>query len=121
MYKIGQFSKLTGASIRTLRYYDSIDLLKPDEIDLFTGYRYYSEKQIDEYHFILKLKDVGFSLEEIIKFKDNLTDEIILQKRKELLHSREDINNKIKKLDIMRSNLGTLKRDKPKILTMREE
>ena len=121
MYRIGQFSKLTGASIRTLRYYDSIDLLKPDEIDLFTGYRYYSDKQIEEYNLILKLKDVGFSLEEIIKYKDNLTDEVILQKREELLHSSEDINNKIKKLDIMRSNLGKSKPNKPKVLTMREE
>ena len=43
MYKIGDFSKLTGASVKTLRFYDSIDLLKPTTIDNYTNYRYYGE------------------------------------------------------------------------------
>lgn len=46
MLKIGDFSKLTRVSIRMLRHYDEIDLLKPVEIDPFTGYRYYSEEQL---------------------------------------------------------------------------
>ena len=44
MLRIGEFSKLTGVPIRTLRYYDEIDLFKPADIDLFTDYRYYSEE-----------------------------------------------------------------------------
>ena len=42
MLKIGYFSKLSRISIRMLRHYDEIGLLKPAEIDPFTGYRYYS-------------------------------------------------------------------------------
>ena len=120
MYKIGEFAKLTGASIRTLRYYDEIDLLKPDNIDLFTGYRYYSEKQLKDYKLILDLKDIGFSLDEIIKSKDRLTDEILLNKKEELLLSQNDLNRKIKKLDMMRSTLSKEKLDKPKVLTREE-
>ena len=120
MYKIGEFAKLTGASIRTLRYYDKIDLLKPDDIDLFTGYRYYSERQLEDYKLILNLKDVGFSLEEIIRYKDSITDEILLKKKEELLLSQNDLNRKIKKLDMMRSTLSQEKVDKPKVLTMEE-
>ena len=42
MLKIGEFSKLSRVSIRMLRHYDDIGLLKPAEIDRFTGYRYYA-------------------------------------------------------------------------------
>ena len=43
MYRIGEFSTLTGASVKTLRYYDEINLLKPSNADKFTNYRYYTE------------------------------------------------------------------------------
>ena len=46
MLKIGDFSKLSRVSVRMLRYYDEIGLLKPAEIDRFTDYRYYSEAQL---------------------------------------------------------------------------
>ena len=45
MLKIGEFSKLSRVSIRMLRHYDDIVLLKPAEIDNFTGYCYYREEQ----------------------------------------------------------------------------
>jgi DNA-binding transcriptional MerR regulator len=63
--KIGDFSKLSRVSIKTLRYYDEMGLLKPVEIDRFTGYRYYSVSQIPRLNRILALKDLGFSLEQI--------------------------------------------------------
>ena len=64
MFKIGEFSKLSQVSIRMLRHYDKIDLLVPEKTDKFTGYRYYSSDQIEDLNLILKLKKVGFSLEE---------------------------------------------------------
>ncbi|MEE1041293.1 MAG: MerR family DNA-binding transcriptional regulator, partial [Lachnospiraceae bacterium] len=45
MLKIGEFSKLSRVSVRMLRHYDEIGLLKPAEIDRFTDYRYYREDQ----------------------------------------------------------------------------
>ena len=44
-YKIGDFAKLTGVSIKSLRYYDKINILKPSYIDENTGYRYYLPEQ----------------------------------------------------------------------------
>jgi len=41
MIKIGEFSKLVQLPVATLRYYDQVGLLKPVEVDRFTGYRYY--------------------------------------------------------------------------------
>ena len=65
MMKIGEFSKLSQVSIKTLRYYDEMGLLKPIEIDRFTGYRYYSVNQLPRLNRILALKDMGFSLEQV--------------------------------------------------------
>jgi len=65
MYKIGELSKLCGLPVKTLRYYDSIGLLIPDQVDRFTGYRYYSASKLAECNRIVALKELGFSLEEI--------------------------------------------------------
>lgn len=65
MLKIGDFSRLTRMSLRMLRHYDEIGLLKPYRTDPFTGYRYYSADQILKVNQILVLKEMGFSLPEI--------------------------------------------------------
>ena len=46
MLRIGEFSVLSQISIHMLRHYNEIGLLIPEYIDDFTGYRYYSEKQL---------------------------------------------------------------------------
>jgi DNA-binding transcriptional MerR regulator/effector-binding domain-containing protein len=65
MIKIGEFSKLVQVPVATLRYYDQIGLLRPVEVDRFTGYRYYSTSQLPRLHRILALKGLGFSLDQI--------------------------------------------------------
>jgi effector-binding domain-containing protein len=65
MLKIGDFSKFARVSIKTRRYYDEIGLLKPAQVDKFTGYRYYSVDQLSRLNRIIGLKDLGLSLEEI--------------------------------------------------------
>ena len=47
MLRIGEFSKLAKVSIKTLRYYDKIGLLKPAMIDSATQYRYYTVEQLE--------------------------------------------------------------------------
>ncbi len=65
MIRIGDFSKLSRVSVKTLRFYDEMDLLKPVDVDRFTGYRYYEFDQLPRLYRILALKDLGFSLGEI--------------------------------------------------------
>lgn len=105
MLKIGEFSKLTGVPIRTLRYYDEIDLFKPAEIDLFTDYRYYNEEQIEDLELINKLKSVGFTLEEIKQNWNNFTNELMENKKRELFQKLDNINESIKEIDRLRSNI----------------
>ena len=70
MFRIGDFSKLSQVSVRALRYYEEVGLLKPVEVDRFTGYRYYAVDQLPRLNRILALKDLGFSLEQIAQMLD---------------------------------------------------
>ena len=70
MLKIGEFSRLSRVSVRMLRHYDLLGLLKPAQIDSFTSYRYYSAEQLPRLNRILALRDLGFSLEQIAGLLD---------------------------------------------------
>lgn len=65
MYRIGQFSKINKVTIKTLRYYDEIEILKPSFVDQENGYRYYTSEQLPELHKIMALRQIGFSIDEI--------------------------------------------------------
>ncbi len=70
MIRIGDFSRLSRVSIKTLRYYDEMGLFKPIEVDRFSGYRYYSASQLPRLNRILALRDLGLSLEQIAQVLD---------------------------------------------------
>ncbi len=65
MLKIGDFSRLSQISIKALRHYDDLGLIQPEHTDKFTGYRYYTLKQLPRAHRIMALKEMGMSLEQI--------------------------------------------------------
>ncbi|MFQ4144297.1 MerR family transcriptional regulator [Chlorogloeopsis sp. ULAP02] len=67
MLKIGDFSKLSQVTVKALRLYDQLGLLKPIYVDEFTSYRYYCAEQLPQLNRILALKDLGFSLEQIAR------------------------------------------------------
>jgi DNA-binding transcriptional MerR regulator len=78
MFRTGEFSQLARVSKRLLQFYDEIGLLKPARIDSNTGYRYYSARQLPQLNRILALKDLGFSLDQIIQLsKSEISDEEI--------------------------------------------
>jgi effector-binding domain-containing protein len=71
MFKIGDFSRLSFVTVKTLHYYDEIGLLKPVKVDRFTGYRYYSAEQLPRLNYIVSLKNMGLSLEEVAALINN--------------------------------------------------
>lgn len=93
MLKIGDFSKKTGVSIKTLRYYDEIDLFKPSYSDMFTGYRYYSYDQIIDIEIIIQLKKLNLSLDMIKEYIQTKNIEILNRKKEELEMQIEKITN----------------------------
>lgn len=102
MYRIGEFSHLCETTIKTLRHYDKINLLKPTKVDNFTGYRYYEEDQIKTLEKIKQLQYAGFSLKDI---KDLLkeTNKEKLNKQIEII--KEENSKKIMILQKMKNNM----------------
>lgn len=62
---IGDFSRMSFLSVKTLRHYHDIGLLDPIDVDPFTGYRRYSTDQLPDAQVILRLRGFGMPLEEI--------------------------------------------------------
>jgi DNA-binding transcriptional MerR regulator len=65
LLSIGRFARLTGLSVGALRHYDELDLLRPADIDRFTGYRRYRRAQLETARTIARLRDLEVPLEEI--------------------------------------------------------
>lgn len=109
MFKIGEFSKLTQVSVRMLRYYEQAGLLKPAEIDHYTGYRYYDSLQIPLLNQIIYLRDCGFTVAEIAATLDHRQEGIILQKlaekRKEIKANIEAEEKKLLKIQMAEDGL----------------
>lgn len=101
MKTISQVAELTGISIRTLQYYDEIDLLKPNEVTP-SGYRLYSDENLRELQQILFFKELDFKLKEIkeILQKPEFDKIEAFKKQKKLLClKRNRINNLIALLE----------------------
>jgi len=93
MFKIGEFSKLTQISIRMLRYYDETGILKPAQIDKFTGYRLYSVDQIPMLRRVIFLRDSGFQVSEIAAALKNWDRDFMIE---ELESKQKEIQESIK-------------------------
>jgi DNA-binding transcriptional MerR regulator len=93
MFSIGEFSKFGRVTVDTLRHYDALGLLKPAKVDPFTGYRYYSARQLMELNRIIALKEVGFSLEKIARIhQEKLThDQLRGMLKAQLIRAESDI------------------------------
>ena len=91
LFTIGEVSKLFHTNIRTLRYYDSIGLLKPTMVDEQTGYRYYSTKDFERLNTIKYLRTLDMSLDSIALFFENKEISVmkeLLENQKELIQNR---------------------------------
>lgn len=84
-YRIGMFAGINRVTVKTLRYYDEQNLLKPVYVDEFTGYRYYEAGQIADLHRILALKGMGFSIEDIRKILNGEEEKKLLSRKKQEL------------------------------------
>lgn len=114
--KIKEFSLLCGVTVKTLRHYEKIGLLQPFEVDEWTGYRYYNVSQMQAMENIRRLKEMGFSLDEIIemfasgslkptlqtlekKIAESERELHKLQERCTMLRNLVDSQNKIQKME----------------------
>jgi DNA-binding transcriptional MerR regulator len=103
MYKVSEFSKMTGLSKETLRYYAEIKLLEPVFIDPNNKYRYYDNGSYLVARLLVHLKRYNFTIQEMLTVvKDesfeNLED-ILLKKRQGLLDQIQELKELVEDMD----------------------
>ena len=97
-YSIGEFSKVTGLGIHTLRYYEHEGLIIP--LRNSSNRRRYSEKDIAWLAFIKRLKATGMPIKEIKKYAALRTkgDATLSERMKMLVQHRQSLNEQIRQL-----------------------
>lgn len=108
MYRIGQFSKMSKTTIKALRYYDEIDLLKPEKIDNFTGYRFYTTYQLLKLHKIQAFRQIGLSIDEIkLIFLGANTEDILLKRKAEIIIELQNGQEQLSRIEFILSGKET--------------
>ena len=62
---VGDFSRITHLSVKTLRHYHEVGLLQPATVNPSTGYRYYSGEQVPTAQVIRRLRDLEMPVSEV--------------------------------------------------------
>ncbi|MBR1499910.1 MAG: MerR family transcriptional regulator [Bacteroidaceae bacterium] len=114
---IGEFSRFCKVTIKTLRHYERMRLLVPNEVDEWTRYRYYTVSQMQQLNAILQLKEMGFSLEEVRELQDEGTScpnvhqlENKISQTEELLDSLHDRLELLKRMAVTQSKMEAMER-----------
>ncbi|MDD3362125.1 MAG: MerR family transcriptional regulator [Hespellia sp.] len=108
---ISEMAKMSGVSVRTLHYYDEINLLKPSEVISETGYRYYDEDSLVKLQQILFYRELDFSLKEIMKMmkaSDYNKEEAFIRQRELLKLKRKRLDQLIGLLDANLEGVNTM-------------
>lgn len=113
MIKIGNFSKLTQVSIRSLRHYDKLGLLNPVHVDRFSGHRFYSLDQLPRLNRIIALKDMGLSLKEITDLVNTgiSADDLQYMLHQKRLELCQHIDDSIRRLTHVETRLRMIERE----------
>jgi DNA-binding transcriptional MerR regulator len=93
LLSIGKLSKLTGASVRSLRYYEKLGILAPAHISPDSSYRYYSREQIWIVEIIMLCIELNIPLNELTKVDDPIAFQAFLK------HGRETAEQKLEALE----------------------
>jgi DNA-binding transcriptional MerR regulator len=75
LFSIGEFSQISGLSVKALRFYDEKGLLKPARVDAVTDYRYYDAACAERARVIARLRELQFSLDDIARILAECGDE----------------------------------------------
>jgi DNA-binding transcriptional MerR regulator len=103
MYKISEFSEMTGLSKETLRYYAEVKLLEPAFIDPKNHYRYYDDGSFFLAILLIKLRRFGFTIQEMVSVMDDESfanlELLLLQKRNKIQMQMKDLEDQIEEID----------------------
>lgn len=106
MYKRKEFAKIVDIPEIILQYYAENNILVPNYLDKETGKRYYDENNINESIPIKYLENLGFTTSEIIKYKDNINNDIINNKKEEIAKKINKLTTKYQELTTLQKNIS---------------
>jgi Predicted transcriptional regulators len=106
LYSIGAISEVTGLSVTAIRYYSDKGLIVPSYIDESTGYRYFSSRHIWKLEIIKMYKQLGFSLNAILKLQETKRLDVLEQI---IDKSEQSVRKKIEEYNETLVNLNWLK------------
>ena len=86
MFAIGDFARHGRVSVRMLRHYDALGLLRPASVDQVTGYRSYEARQLTRLNRIVALKDLGLTLQQV---QSVLDDKVSVEELRGMLRLRQ--------------------------------
>jgi DNA-binding transcriptional MerR regulator len=113
LLSIGEIAKYTGVSIRSLRYYERINILKPAYVDPDSGYRYYSSNQAFLIELIMFCIELDIPLKELSAFLDRqdiMDFQAFLDYGKEVAHKKKKtIERGLKFIDFVEQTIATHK------------
>jgi DNA-binding transcriptional MerR regulator len=102
VYTVKQLAELAGVSVRTLHYYDEIDLLNPSSIGA-NGYRHYADDEVLRLQQILFFRELDFSLQEIRTILDDPTFDVVAA-----LHAhRQALEDRVRRLQTLIQTVGS--------------
>jgi len=102
MFRIGEFSKMSKTTVKALRYYDEIGLLKPEQTDPFTSHRFYTTEQLVKLHRIQALRQTGLSIDEIRLILSGQNVVSILEKRRaELIAELGETGHQLSRIEFI--------------------
>lgn len=104
MYSIGEFSRITGLTVKTLRFYHEQGVLEPSRVDPHSGYRYYAAGKIETARIISQLRALEFTLTDIAELLELAEDESdilehLQKQRQKVLEKMQDYRAISRSLD----------------------
>lgn len=97
--KIGEFARLTGLSVKALRFYAEAGVLHPSSVDATSGYRFYDPSQVEDATRVVNLREAGISLADIRELHARDEPELLATLRRQrayLLKEKARIESRLK-------------------------
>ena len=103
MYKVSEFSELTGLSKETLRYYAEVKLLEPAYIDPSNKYRYYDDGSYFLAILLSKLRGFGFTVQEMITVMEDESfshlEDLLIEKKEKIKMQIEELHQRVEEIN----------------------
>ena len=116
LFSIGELCKQFKLNVQTIRFYDTIGLLKPHKVDPDTNYRYYNFDQVCRLASIVYLKKIGYSLKEIENYLDSVDIDYTLNRLEEQSFKLNEQWAKIFSIDrAIKRKISFIRRELPKL------